>query len=94
MAIDRPKPSSVAAASTPKIRRQRLVELLSEALGYEKASALIVSTAAQLGMSTFEFSPEEANVVFSELAKADGLVGITAMLGKSRLSRLIRTLEG
>lgn len=74
-----------------RIHRTELVGLMSQSLGDQKASELIVGTAAELGLSTFDFSLEEATRLFSELTKKEGLIGITAMLAKTRLSRLVRT---
>jgi len=73
-----------------RIRRSEIVNFLRESLGDAKASQLVVTTAAELGLSTFEFSPDEATQVLEKIAETPGLVGITAMLAKTRLNRLIR----
>lgn len=75
-----------------RIHRSELVGLMRESLGDDKASQLVVSTAAELGMSTFDFSAEEATRVLEAIARTPGLVGITAMLAKSRLTRLVREM--
>lgn len=73
-----------------RIWRNKLVGLLEESLGRDEAQHLIVKTAGELGLGTFDFSEDEATKVLEVLKEHEGLVGMAATLALSRLPRLVR----
>lgn len=65
--------------------RADLVEMLSTAVGAEKAEALVHSTCHSLGVFRDPLTESEAHRALASLAEHDGIVGLVAMLAKSRL---------
>jgi len=73
-----------------RLHRKEIIRLLDGALGEAKATELIISTATELEMQTFDFSLEEAKALFNALTQHEGIVGITATFARLRLPALYR----
>ena len=58
--------------------------MLEPALGAEKAHAVVVETAARIGVIGDACTRAQASRVFEELAAMDGLVGVSARFAKAR----------
>jgi hypothetical protein len=76
------------AAPGKRLHRNEIIGLLAPSLGHDKAAQLVVEASVELGLSTFEYTIEDATLVLSHLAQIPGLTGITAVLARSRLHKL------
>jgi hypothetical protein len=66
------------------VHRERIAKLLASSLGLEKSVEAIDSAAATLGLPEV-LAPREALRLLEHLARAPGLVGISARFVKARL---------
>jgi hypothetical protein len=64
--------------------REELAQLLSQNLGVEKATELVVRAAGELAI-TGSMSNEQCLAVLEQIAQVPGLVGITARFAKGRM---------
>jgi hypothetical protein len=62
-----------------------LVGLLSPSLGDEKAREVVTSAAAAIGLHDQVIDRQQALVVLEHIARASGLVGITARFAKTHI---------
>jgi hypothetical protein len=65
--------------------RSELVQLLSPAIGEEKAEEAIVAACLVLALGADAFDRDQALDVLEAIAQSPGLVGITARFAKSRV---------
>jgi hypothetical protein len=62
-----------------------LIEMLAATLGWEKSAEVVNATALRLGMPAAIVTSTQAAALLSELAKAPGMVGVTARFARSRM---------
>ena len=75
--------SAPSRGGTVSIRS--LIEMLAATLGWEKSAEVVNATAQRLGLSAVVVTPAQASALLSELAKAPGMVGVTARFARSRM---------
>ncbi len=77
---------SAAAPSRPDTLTVRsLIEMLAATLGWEKSAEVVNATAQKLGLPPVVITSAEASTLLAELAKAPGMVGVTARFARSRM---------
>jgi hypothetical protein len=86
------RPVAAAASLPPPSSRRRpslaiseIVPLLAHTIGYEKSEEAIVASARRLRLPTDRLERDQAALVFDDLARQEGLVGVTARFAKARL---------
>ncbi len=77
--------ASTAPTRGDTITIRSLVEMLAATLGWEKSAEVVNTTALRLGLPAVVISPTQASALLSELAKASGMVGVTARFARSRM---------
>ncbi len=77
--------SAPTAAGT--LSAARIAELLASTLGAEKSAEVVDSAVARLSLAqhAHDLSLDQALAILDELARAPGMVGITARFARSRL---------
>jgi hypothetical protein len=73
-----------AAPKSHRLSRMQLVGYLSESLGDAKATEVVSSTAAQMGLGLIDYDREQTLRILERLADEPGLVGIVARFAKAR----------
>jgi hypothetical protein len=77
--------STPAPARTETLTVRSIIEMLAASLGWEKSADVVNATVARLGFPPVLITPEQAFALLAELAKAPGMVGVTARFAGSRL---------
>ena len=75
--------SAPSRGGTVSIRS--LIEMLAATLGWEKSAEVVNATAQRLGLPAAIVTAAQAAALLSELAKAPGMVGVTARFARSRM---------
>jgi hypothetical protein len=74
--------------TTPRIPRDKLASLLAHSVGPTRSHQLIGDSARRLGLASFDFDPEQAALIFEDLASERGALGVAARFAKARLMLL------
>ena len=77
--------SSAPSSRGVTVSIRSLIEMLAATLGWEKSSEVVNATVQRLGLPTVVVTPAQATALLSELAKAPGMVGVTARFARSRM---------
>jgi hypothetical protein len=72
------------APKSQRLSRVQLVGLLSESLGDAKATEVVSTTAAQMGLGLLEYDRAQTLEILERVADEPGLVGIVARFAKAR----------
>lgn len=73
-----------AVPKSQRLSRMQLVGYLSESLGDAKATEVVSSAAAQMGLGLVDYDREQTLRILERLADEPGLVGIVARFAKAR----------
>jgi hypothetical protein len=80
--------TAAAASASPRpdtLTVRSLTEMLAATLGWEKSAEVVNATALRLGLPPVILTLTQAAALLSELAKAPGMVGVTARFARSRM---------
>lgn len=77
--------SSAAAPRADNVTVRSLIEMLAATLGWEKSAEVVNAAVQRLGLPPVVVSSTQGAAVLSELAKAPGMVGVTARFARSRM---------
>lgn len=75
----------IEAPLSRRLSRAKLVAMLAESLGQEKANQVVCDTASRLGLRASEYDREEALSILEAMAGEPGLVGVVARFAKARV---------
>lgn len=77
--------SSTAPSHPGTMTVRSLIEMLAATLGWEKSAEVVNAAALRLGLPSVVISSAQAAALLTELAKAPGMVGVTARFARSRM---------
>jgi hypothetical protein len=77
--------SSPASSPSDTLTVRSLIEMLAATLGWEKSAEVVNATAQRLGLPAVLLTTMQATTLLAELAKAPGMVGVTARFARSRM---------
>lgn len=73
-----------ASPKSQRLSRLELVSYLSESLGDAKATEVVSTIAAQMGMGLIDYDRTQILQILERVADEPGLVGIVARFAKAR----------
>ena len=75
----------IDVATSRRLPRAKLVGMLAESLGDEKANQVVSETASRLGFGLTDYDREQALSILEAMAGEPGLVGVVARFAKARV---------